>query len=555
MSDTPVKDEMNMEDLLAESSPVGEVGSVVSAYVVESSNKGLLVDLGLKVEGFIPIVEFRTLPKPPAVGDTIPALIKRMAGPDGHPLASWREARERIHWDRISKAKNEGTPVEGAIVRAIKGGLLVDIGMEGFLPVSQIDRRPVKDVKSFVGKKLPFMVLEMDSKKGSVVVSHRRFQEKEAAVKQEETLKDLEVDKVYEGTVTGISSFGAFIDIGGIEGLLRVSDLSWIRGEKLTDILSVGQKLNVQVLQYDAEAKKISLGRKQLLPHPWDGIESRFPLNAVVTGRVTNVTDFGAFVEIEPGIEGLIHQSEFSWKERWAKPKDFVKKGQEVQVVVLTCERGKGKMSLSLKRAGDNPWEKAAETYKTGSKVTGKVTHLVNFGAFVRLDCGLEGLLRKEDVSWTKTVNNMKDWVTVGQEREFVVLDVNAEAEKISLGLKQLTEDPYSKLKPGRIVEGRVIRLTDSLAVIEIEPDVQGVIHVSEIPSARRLERASDALAMDQSVTAVVIKLNKKSKRVDLSIRKYDKKEERRLLKKYQGGSEGITLGEMTQWDDNEEEV
>jgi small subunit ribosomal protein S1 len=312
----------------------------------------------------------------------------------------------------------------------------------------------------------------------------------------------------------------------------------------------VGQTVEVKVLKYDPATRKISLGRKQLLPHPWEGVEGRYLPNTMVKGRVTSLTDFGAFVELEPGVEGLIHQSELSWKERWAKPADFLKIGQEVEVQVLSCHRAEEKIALSLKRAGENPWQEAARLYKPGERIKGTVTHLVTFGAFVRLASGIEGLLRTEDVSWTKLVHHPKDWVSVGQEVEVVVLEVNPEAERISLGLKQLHEDPFSRLKPGQKVEGRVVRFTDFGAVVEIEPDVEGFIHLSEIPSENKLTHPSEGLALQQPVTAVVTKLQKKSKRIDLSIRKYDQQQERQLLKRYQGGQEGMTLGEMTDWED-----
>jgi small subunit ribosomal protein S1 len=567
MSEIPIKDEMTMEQLLREeeSASSSKGGGVVTAHVVEVTAAGVLVDVGLKGEGFIPIAEFASQPKPPAVGDSFPAVIKRKSGPDGHPLVSMREAKDRAHRGRILEAKASQTPLEGTVLRQVKGGLIVDVGMEGFLPASQVDRRPVKDLKALVGQKIQVVVLELDEQKGGVVLSRRQLLEREAGQKLGETLKTLEAGKVVSGTVTSLTSFGAFVDIGGIEGLLRVSDVSWGRVDKLSDALSVGQTIEVKVLKYDAATRKVSLGRKQLLPHPWEGVQTRFPVNGKASGKVTSLTPFGAFVELEPGVEGLIHQSEFSWKERWAKPDQFLKVGDRVEVVVVSCQRDKEKIGLSLKRAQENPWEEAAKAYRPGARLKGTVTHLVPFGAFVRLPSGIEGLLRTADMSWTKTPAHPKELVQEGQELELVVLEVSPGEERISLGLKQTTPDPLGKYKPGQIVEGKVVRMTDQGAFIQLEADLEGFVHISEIPvpparaaqrdpfSTQKFERPrlshpSEALAQDQVVTGQVLKADRKTRKIEISIKKHDLAQERRLIKKYQGGREGITLGEMTDW-------
>ncbi len=554
-----IVDEMNMEDLLkeAEAGSKSQAGSVVTAHVVEVTASGLLVDVGLKGEGFIPLSEFRALPHPPAVGESFPALIKRMDGPEGHPLVSWREARERVHWDKVLQAKESQTPIEGRVVRQVKGGLIVDVGLEGFLPASQVDRRPVKDVGVYVDKIVKVIVLEMDPKKGNVVLSRRQILEKEAASKREETLKNLEVNKVYPGLVTSLTDFGAFVDIGGVEGLLRISDVSWSRVEKLSDVLSVGQAIDVKVVKYDAATQKIALSRKVLLPHPWEGVEKRYGLHSMVKGKITSVTSFGAFVELEPGVEGLIHQSEFSWKERWPKPEDFVKVGQELEVEILSCDREKEKIALSLKRATSNPWQEAAILYPVGTKLKGTVTHLVTFGAFVRLPNGIEGLLRTADISWTKPVHHPKEFVTENQEVEVVVLEVDPAAERVSLGLKQMKPDPFNKFKPGDVVQGKVVRFTEFGALVEIEADIEGFLHVGEILADKdqKLDSPSQALELGQTVTAMVTKLQKKSKRIDLSIRQYEQMQERELLKQYRGGHPKVTLGQVTQWEGIKEET
>lgn len=547
-SDVPVKDEMSMEELLAEAEAQSRPGALVTAHVVEVSPNGVLVDVGLKVEGVIPLAEFRGQAKPPQVGDSFPAIIKRMAGPEGHPLVSFKEARERSHWTKVLQARDTAQPLEATVTRQVKGGLIVDVGMEAFLPASQVERRPVKDLAPYVGQTFPVLVLEMDPVKGNVVVSRRRLQEKEAAVHRQETLKTIEVGAVRKGRVTSLTAFGAFIDIGGVEGLLRITDVSWGWVGKLSDVFKVGDEVEVKVLKFDAATGKIALGRKQLMPKPWDSVPEKYPAHSIQKGKVSSLTDFGAFVELEPGVEGLVHQSEFSWKERGVKPKEFLKIGQEVYVFVLSINKEQEKMALSLKRAGENPWVAVAKDHPAGSHVFGVVTHMLPVGAFVRLPSGIEGLMRTADLSWTKTPQHPKEVLTVGQEIEAVVLDVNPTTEKMALGLKQLTQDPYSKFSPGATVEGKVTRFSDQGAFVELAPDIEGFVHVSEIPADHRLSHPSEGLQVGQTVTALVLKGQPKSRRIDLSIRKHDQREERQLLKRYRPSGEGVTLGDVTEW-------
>jgi small subunit ribosomal protein S1 len=405
---------------------------------------------------------------------------------------------------------------------------------------------------SFINQKIRVVVIEMDARKGSVVVSRRAVIEKESAVKKEETLKTLEIGKVYQGTVTSITNFGAFVDIGGIEGLLHISDFSWNRAEKMTDALAVGKPVDVKVLKHDPATGRIALGRKQLLGRPWDDAESKYAANALVTGRVTGLASFGAFVELEPGIEGLIHQSEFSWKERWAKPQDYLKMGDEVTARVLTCNKTDEKIALSLKRAQENPWQEAARMFPQNTRIKGTVTHVTAFGAFVRLPSGIEGLLRSGDISWTKPVQHPKDWVKEGQELELVVLEVNPNEERISLGLKQTSPDPYSLLKVGQVIEGAVIRVTSVGAAVDAGNDIEGFIPVEEYSETLSHAEMGAALAVGQRVAATITKVRRKERRVELSIRRHEKNEERRLLRQYQPSEDRATLGDVTEWEEIE---
>ncbi|MBL0058709.1 MAG: 30S ribosomal protein S1 [Elusimicrobia bacterium] len=553
-SEAPVVDDMSMEELLKESAPQSRSGSLVTATVVEVTSTGVLVDVGLKVEASIPLAEFRSLAKPPVVGDSFPVLIKRASGPEG-PVVSLREARDRSGWAHVIQARDAGSTIEGTVLRSVKGGLMVDVGLEAFLPASQVDRRPVKDLEVWVGQKIQVVVIEMDAHKGNVVVSRRKLLENEAAHHRDATLKTLEVGKVLKGTVTSLTAFGAFVDLGGVEGLLRITDVSWGWVGKLTEVLKVGEVLEVKVLKFDPATGKIGLGRKQLLPKPWDSAEAQCPVGSIQKGKVTSLTDFGAFVEVAPGIEGLVHQSEFSWKERGVKPKEAVKLGDEVYVYVLSVNKAEEKMALSLKRAGENPWVEAARQYRQGTRVTGVVTNMLPVGAFVRLPSGIEGMIRLQDLSWTKTYTHPKEVFRVGQEVEAVVLEVNPTAEKMSLGFKQLAEDPYAAFSSGATVEAKVVRLTDSGAFLELAPDIEGYVHISEIASETRLDHPSQALTVGDMVTAQVVKNDRKKRRIDLSISKHERREEKRLLKQYKATNDGVSLGEVMGWGASQSEA
>jgi small subunit ribosomal protein S1 len=557
-SEAPVKEEMDMEQLLAEAekeaaAEAASIGTIVTATVVEVGASGVLVDVGLKAEGLIPLFEFRSLPTPPKAGDTLPVLIKKPAGPEGHALVSWLEAKNRAAWPAIQAAKDAGTALEGKVLRAVKGGLIVDVGVEGFLPASQVDRRPVRDLTGFVGTLVTVTILELDPRKGNVVLSRRAILEKEVAAKQEEAVKNIEVGKTLAGTVTGLTAFGAFVDVGGVEGLVRLPDISWARIGKPGDALKVGQKVEVKVLKFDPATKKLSLGRKQLLPHPWQNVEARFPVGTVLDGKVTNVTEFGAFVQLEPGLEGLIHKTELSWEAREVKPADALKTGQAVKVKVIAVKPAEERISLSLKRGGHSPWDDAAAKWSAGSRLKGKVVRLADFGAFIALGNGIEGLLRVEDLSWTRRIAHPKDILSVGQELDLVVLDVNPAAEKIGLGLKQTTPDPAKAFKPGTVVEGKVVRLSDHGAFVQIAPEMEAFMHISEITSDKRLNHPSEALKEGDEITAVVIKgkapvKGGKSRRIDISERQHERQQEKNLLKQYRPSTGGVSIGEVTGW-------
>ncbi|OGR91829.1 MAG: hypothetical protein A2992_09045 [Elusimicrobia bacterium RIFCSPLOWO2_01_FULL_59_12] len=538
-------DDISMSELLKGTPEKVFSGTVVSARVLGTSPEGVLVDIGLKMEGLIPRAEFPDFDKLPfKEGDMVSVLIRRVEGPDNHSKVSWRAARELSSWDRLFAAHRAGTPVEGVVKRKVKGGYVVDVGVEAFLPGSQVDVRPTRDPEAWINETISVLVTEMDRAKPNVVVSRRKFMERERGQKREGTLAALKVGDVISGTVSSLTSFGAFVDIGGIEGLLHVSDVSWHRTDRVEKILKVGQAIQVKVLKYDATLQRISLGLKQLTPHPWSGVPQRFPAGSIVPGRVTSLTTFGAFVQLEPGVEGLIHVSELSWKERVSKPEEILKPNEEVRVKILSVDTQKEKLSLSLKRAGANPWEKIKSQYPVGSRVKGPITHLTPFGAFVMLPDGLEGLVHISDLSWTKRGKHPSDVVAVGQVLEVIVMDVKPEAEKIVLSLKHTQPDPFTSLRNGQVVSGCVTSVQEAEVMVTLPGDIEASVRLQEL--AQDAEGKEQLPEIGQLVTAKIIRADPRERRVELSIRRYEREQERQMVARYAGqNQEPLTLRDV----------
>ncbi len=539
-------DDISMSDLLAGLPEKVSSGTVVQARVLGKNADGVLVDIGLKMEGLIPKAEFpdfeHTLPF--KEGESIPVLVRQVVGQDHYHRVSWKSAREMSAWDKLYAAFQGGTPIDATIAKKVKGGYVVDIGVDAFLPGSQLDLRPSHNVDAWLQKKVSVVITEMDRSKSNVVVSRRKLLERERTRHREVTLVSLAEGQVVSGHVTSITNFGAFVDIGGVEGLLHVSDMSWQRAEKPGACVKVGQPLQVKVLKYDQATHRISLGLKQLQPHPWEGVPARYPVGTVVKGRVTTMTNFGAFVELEPGVEGLIHVSELSWKERATKPQDVLKAGEEVTVKVILVDPAREKVSLSLKRMGASPWELARTNHPAGSRLKGPVTHLTPFGAFVMLAEGIEGLVHISDLSWVKKIQHPSEMVVVGQEIEVVVMDVKVDVEKIVLSLKNTHPDPLSTLGVGQPVTGRVVRSGESGLTLELTSGVEAHIRQSEL-SEDALGRVQIPAVGDE-VTAKITRIDARERRVDLSVRKQDRDEERQMLKRYAGqNQQPLTLGDV----------
>lgn len=553
-------EEFNMDEILAQSAGTTP-GGLVEGTVVGVTDSHVLINVGLKQEAALPLKEFSN--HAPAIGTTLTLLLIREQGPEGRPLVSWRQARERENWGVIEQAKNSAQILEGRITQRIKGGFLVDIGLDAFMPASQVDDRQGGNLESWVGQTIRVIVLEMDKAKGNVLVSRRRVVEQEKGVMRAETLAKLEVGQVYKGNVRALANFGAFVDIGGVEGLLHVSDLDWKRIDNPAKVLKVGEEIEVKVLKYDATSGRISLGRKQLIAHPWEGIESRFPIGSTIKGKVTGLADFGAFVEIEPGVEGLIHVSEFSWTDKVKKPSTILKSGQVIEAKLIGIDREKEKISLSIKRLQTSPWEHVLAQHPVGSKIEGEVTHMAPFGAFVRVAPGVEALLKTQDLSWTERIQNPSQVLKVGDKVTAVILEVNLAEEKMALGLKQLTPDPVKSLKIGQTVQGTISKIIDAGVFVKLETGAEGFIRAAELQNDRsmfadrseRPERGVRAVVpadikVGDAITATVVKMDKKTRKVDLSVRKYEKGQERELLKKYSDNAARPTLGEATGWND-----
>ncbi len=558
MEEIIMTDDIRMEDLMAQTTGV-KTGSLVDGIVVSQDVDHFLIDVGLKQEAYLPIREFQHgLPK---IGDSLPIVVLTMRGPDGRPLVSHQQAREKKHWDAVHDAFKNHTAVQGKIVKRVKGGVIVDVGIDAFMPTSQIDLKPVFKPEEWIGQSVKVYVLEMNRAKSNVLVSRRQLIEAEREVKKTETLKTIKEGQVVRGRVVSVTNFGAFLDIGGMEGLLHVSDLEWTRVEDPKTVVKVGDELDVQVLKFDTATHKVSLGRKQLLKHPWDGIEERFSIGTIVQGKVTGLASFGAFVQIEPGVEGLIHVSEISWTERVKNLKDVFKIGQEIEAKLIGFDREQEKISLSLKRLGASPWEQAVHIYRPGTEIEGDVTHTAPFGVFVKIPIGIEGLIKAQDLSWTDKAVNPQEAFKPGDKVKAVVLEVNVKDEKMSLGIKQLSKDPLKTLKVGDAVTGKVSKMVDFGVFVQLDSGLEGLVRSQELYNEKSIfsdgKRKGEELPSElpqikegDEITATVIKILKKDRKIELSIRKYEREQEKELLRKYSGQQGNPTIGEATGWSD-----
>ena len=489
---------------------------VVDGKVISVDKKEVVVNIGYKSDGIIPASEFRYNPDL-KIGDVVEVYVESAEDKKGQLILSHKKARLSKSWDRVNAALDAEEVVQGYIKCRTKGGMIVDVfGIEAFLPGSQIDVHPIRDYDQFVGKTMEFKIVKINQEFRNVVVSHKALIEQELEAQKKEIIGKLEKGQILEGTVKNITSYGVFVDLGGVDGLIHITDLSWGRVDDPHKVVELDQKINVVILDFDDEKKRIALGLKQLTPHPWDALDAELKVGDHVKGKVVVLADYGAFVEIQPGVEGLIHVSEMSWSQHLRSAQEFLKVGEEVEAVILTLDRDERKMSLGIKQLREDPWEAIETKYPVGSKHTAKVRNFTNFGVFVELEEGVDGLIHISDLSWTKKVKHPSEFTQVGAEIEVIVLDIDKENRRLSLGHKQLEDNPWdvfeAKYTVGSIHEGKIIELLEKGAVVQLDEDVEGFA----TPKHLQKEDGSQAQA-GETLEFKVIEFNKDSKRIILS--------------------------------------
>ena len=499
-------------------------GSLVEGTVSAIKGDDVMIDIGYKSVGSVDMSEFGE-DAAPKVGDKVTVMLRELENDKtGMVVLSKRAADDKIRWDKIQERYVEGSIVTGTIKSAVRGGLLVKIDdVEAFLPGSQVEVTPVKELEPYVGQTYEFKVIKISNERRNLIVSRRELIEGVQAEKKAELLASLQKGEIRKGRVKNITDFGAFVSIeDAIDGLLHITDMSWGRIKHPSELIKVGQELDVMVLDVDRERERVSLGLKQTTPNPWDAIQDQFPVGARVMGKVVNLAAYGAFVEIAPGIEGLVHISEFSWTKRVARASDMLSVGDEVQVVVLSIDVENQKIALGIRQTQANPWDTVQDRFPVGSKVKGKVRNFTAYGAFVELEEGIDGMIHVSDMSWTRKINHPSECLQKGQEVEAVVLDVNTKEQRISLGLKQAQTDPWSEIASkypvGMVVKGKVSKVASFGAFVELEDGVDGLVHISQI-SDQRIEKVKDALDVGQEVEARVVKVDRGERRIGLSIR------------------------------------
>jgi len=521
------KDEdIGFKELYEQSLQNVQLGAVVTGKVVQINADTVMVDVGWKTEGYIPAREVRDEQGniSVAVGDELEVLVDRRDG-DGNLVLSRDKAAKIKIWDDVKIACERSTPIRGTVMARVKGGLSVEIGIPAFLPGSQVDIRPIRDLDKFVGQAMMFNVLKYDRKRNNVVLSRKAILELERETEKVETLERLEAGKIVEGVIKNITDYGIFIDLGGIDGLLHVTDISWGRITRPADNFSRGETIRVKVLSFDREKERVALGFKQLMDNPWETIESRYPAGVIVAGKVVNVTDYGVFVELEPGVEGLIHISEMFWTREMKHPSKVLSVGDLVNVMVLEVNAAPKRISLGLKQTTQNPWETLKNKYPEGTIIKGVIRNVTNFGIFVGVEDGIDGLIHMSDISWKHRVKHPSELFKKGQEIEAMVLNIDVASEKFSLGVKQIEKNPWDGLDQkyviGTVVSGKVTNLTDFGIFIELEEGIEGLVHISEI-SQKRVKASSDMYAVGDTVSAVVKNVDLKNRKIRLSIKELE---------------------------------
>jgi small subunit ribosomal protein S1 len=512
--------EPTLAELIAGSFRTYHEGSIVKGRILEIKPQIVLVDIGYKSEGAIPSSEFED--EEIQVGDEVEVLLEKLENDEGMVVLSKEKAAHKQNWDKIYRVFVDGGLVKGKVKGIVKGGLMVNVGVEAFLPGSQIDIIPPKDLNEYVGKVYEFKIVKVNDDRKNIVVSRREVIEAERAEQRQKFLDSVKPGDQVEGIVKNITDFGVFVDLNGMDGLLHITDMSWGRLNHPSELVTIGQKLPVQILEVNREKERVSLGLKQMLDNPWDNIEGRYPVGTKVHGTVTKLVAYGAFVEVEEGVEGLIHVSELSWVKRIARPSDVLQVGQKLEAVVLGINKEERKISLGVRQLETNPWDDIDARFPIGTKIKGKVRNLTAYGAFVELEEGIDGMVHVSDLSWTRKINHPSEVLKKGDEIEALILEIDKTNQRISLGVKQLDSDPWSlideRFKVGDLVKGKVAKIASFGAFIELADDIDGLIHISQI-SEGHLAKVKDALNVGDEVEARVIKVDKAERRIGLSVK------------------------------------
>jgi small subunit ribosomal protein S1 len=547
---------------------------IVTGTVIKVTDKHVVVDIGLKSEGLIPLEQvldingvskFQT-------GDTVEVVVEREE-PEGGYLVSYEKALRHKVWDKLEQAANDKVPVKGMVLSRVKGGLTVDIGIKAFLPGSQVEVRPVRNLDGYIGTEIEVRVIKLNKKRGNVVISRKELLEEDQNAKKSVTLATLEEGSILTGTVKNLTDYGAFVDMGGLDGLLHITDMSWGRLTHPRDLVNVGDEIQVKVLKFDKDKQRVSLGFKQLTPDPWLDATERYPIGAQVRGRVLSVTDYGAFVELEQGIEGLVHVSEMTWSKRMKHPSKMVKPGDEVDTIILSVNPNDRRISLGMKQLQDNPWEQLEDKYPTGAIIEGRVRNLTDFGAFIEIEDGIDGLVHVSNLSWTKRIKHPSEVLKKGEKVKAIVLGVEPENRRLSLGVKQLQPDVwdtfFAQHRVGDVIKGKILRTAQFGAFVEIAEGVEGLCHVSEAVDANNQPVSMD---VDSEHEFKIVKMNQEEKKVGLSIRAVGEEASRAEVESYKerektpkgsgssssssssSNSSSTTLGDLINWKRSESE-
>jgi small subunit ribosomal protein S1 len=524
-------------------------GEIVRGRIVQIERDAVLVDVGYKSEGAIDLDEFPEGGKHLQVGEEIDVLLEEKEDRDGQVILSKEKANRIKVWDDISKKHENDEVVEGVVIARIKGGLTVDIGLKAFLPGSQIDLRPVRNLDRLIGEKLQMRIIKLNKRRGNIVLSRRVLLEEERQQEKEQTLSSLAEGQVIEGVVKNITEYGAFIDLGGIDGLLHITDMSWGRVGHPSELFAIGDQVKVAVLKFDHEQERVSLGLKQMTPDPWMNVDEKYPETSRVSGKVVSITDYGAFVELEEGIEGLVHVSQMSWARRTRHPSKIVNIGDMIEAVVLNVDKERKRISLGIKQIEPNPWTTVDERYPVDSEVEGKVRNLTDFGAFIALEEGIDGLIHISDMSWTQRVKHPSEILKKGQRVKAVVLNVDKGNERLSLGLKQMEPDPWTlvptKYRVGQDIRVTIVKVANFGAFAELEDGVEGLIHLSEL-SHEKVGSPEEVVTVGQGLEAKIIKIDAEARKIGLSIRALSEASEQHDLDELnRQASDTVTLGDM----------